>query len=96
LFFRRPPDRGSFYGVGDLPDLAVRDGDWKLLCEYDGSDPQLYDLAKDRGETENLAAAHPDLVRRLTEAVIAWHQSMPPDNGPTYGTGNKRKKATPD
>ena len=26
LFFRRPPDRDSFYGVKDLPDLAVRSG----------------------------------------------------------------------
>jgi uncharacterized sulfatase len=89
LFFRRPPDRGSFYGIDNLPDLAVREGDWKLLCEYDGSDPQLYDLAKDRGETENIAAAHPEVVRRLTEAVVAWHRSMPPDNGPTYGAGEK-------
>ena len=43
IFFRRPPDRNSFYGEEDLPDLAMRSGNWKLLCEYDGSDPQLYD-----------------------------------------------------
>ena len=84
LFFRRPPDREAFYGEEDLPDLSVRDGRWKLLCEYDGSKPQLYDLAADREETNNVAADHPDLVKRLTAAVIAWHKSMPPDNGPTY------------
>ena len=26
IYFRRPPDRDSFYGDKDLPDLAVRDG----------------------------------------------------------------------
>ena len=44
MFFRRPPDRDRFYGVNDLPDLAIRNGRWKLLCEYDGSSPLLYDL----------------------------------------------------
>ncbi len=32
LFFRRPPDRDAFYGTDDLPDLAMRQGPWKLLC----------------------------------------------------------------
>jgi uncharacterized sulfatase len=89
LFFRRPPDRDNFYGQGDLPDLSVRDDNWKLLCEYDGSKPQLYDLETDRGETENVAADHADVVKRLTTAVTAWHKSMPPDNGPSYGTKNR-------
>jgi arylsulfatase A-like enzyme len=44
LLFRRPPDRDSFYGVKDLPDLAIRSGKWKLLCEYDGSDALLYTI----------------------------------------------------
>ena len=81
IFFRRPPDRDKFYGVDDLPDLAVRDGRWKLLCEYDGSDPMLFDLAKDRGETENLASREPEVVARLKAAVLAWHNSMPPQGG---------------
>ncbi len=84
LFFRRPPDRGSFYGVENLPDLSVREGRWKLLCDYDGSNPQLYDLDVDRGETKNLADEHPDMVRRMTAEVTAWHKSMPPDKGATF------------
>lgn len=82
LFFRRPPDRDSFYGVANLPDLAVRAGPWKLLCEYDGSAPLLFNLETDRGETKNLAAEQPEIVKRLTQAVTAWHKSMPADNGP--------------
>jgi uncharacterized sulfatase len=92
IFFRRPPDRDSFYGVKDLPDLAVRSGKWKLLCEYDGSAPLLYDMAKDRGETKDLSEQHPEIVNRLSKAVIAWHQSMPPDNGPALASKPKKKK----
>jgi uncharacterized sulfatase len=92
IFFRRPPDRDAFYGDDDLPDLAVRDGRWKLLCEYDGSEPELYDLEADRGETNNVADQHSDLVGKLAEAVMAWHQSMPPDKGPAFAS-NPRTKA---
>jgi len=92
LFFRRPPDRASFHGVGDLPDLAVREGQWKLLCEYDGSQPQLYDLTADRGETTNLAHAQPDTVQRLTTSLLAWHATLPPDNGATYRPDPPEKK----
>ncbi|QDT15462.1 sulfatase-like hydrolase/transferase [Alienimonas californiensis] len=98
LFFRRPPDRDRYFGVDDLPDLAVLDGAagssdgsspvgprWKLLCEYDGSQAQLYDLAADPGETTDLAAAHPAVRARLRDAVVAWHESLPPDHGETFG-----------
>jgi uncharacterized sulfatase len=85
LFFRRPPDRDTDSGVNDLPDLAVRQGEWKLLCEYDGSNPELYNLATDPAEERNAASEYPDLVERLTRDVIQWHRSMPPDLGATYG-----------
>ena len=84
LFFRRPADRRSFYGVSNLPDLAVRNGRWKLLCSYDGSNSQLYDIDADHGETKNVAQEHPAVVRRLSAEVVAWHKSMPPDSGPVY------------
>jgi arylsulfatase A-like enzyme len=84
LFFRRPPDRPGPAGRNNLPDLAVREGTWKLLCEYDGARPQLYDLAADPAEANNVAPQHSEIVRRLSAAVTQWHQSLPPDNGPTY------------
>ncbi|MFT6562492.1 MAG: putative sulfatase, partial [Limisphaerales bacterium] len=83
----------SYYGDKDLPDLAVRKGDWKFLCEYDGTDPQLYNLKTDRGETKNLASGHPKLVGKLTKPLIAWHKSLPPDNGPQL-TGQFRRTPT--
>jgi len=98
IFFRRPPDRDAFYGIADLPDLAMRDGKWKLLCEYDGSDPLLYDLSRDAGETKNLASTEAEVVARLSRALIAWHKSMPPDNGATFQPQRRKppsKKASP-
>ena len=93
LCFRRPPDRDSFYGEADLPDLAIRDGNWKLLCEYDGSDPQLYDLAADLGEGVNLAEQNTETVTRLTATVLAWHKEMPADRGPELiGNGRPKKR----
>ena len=82
ILFRRPPDRDAFYGDKDLPDLAVRHGKWKFLCEFDGSDAELYDMEIDRGEKANVASANPEVVKKFTQMLIAWHKSMPPDNGP--------------
>ena len=92
IYFRRPPDRDSFYGDKDLPDLAMRDGKWKFLCEYDGSEPELYDIVNDLGEKNNLAETYPKLVAKFTKACINWHRSMPPDNGPNL-VGDVRRKA---
>lgn len=81
IFFRRPPDRDRFYGVDDLPDLAVRAGRWKLLCEYDGSQAQLFDLTVDQGEQRDLAGERPEVVARLRRQLLAWHAAMPKDRG---------------
>lgn len=96
LYWRRPPDRKSW--PPKLPeaqsDLAIRSGPWKLLCEYDGSRPFLYDLSQDQAETKNLAEAHPDVVARLSQKLVAWHESLPADNGPALaqeGTSTKGK-----
>lgn len=88
IFWRRPPDRKTVNAqlTERLPDLAMRKGDWKFLCDYDGSLPQLYNLAADRGETKNLAAGRAEITGRLTKKLLEWHQSMPPDQGPKLGS----------
>lgn len=76
IFFSRPPDRKQIEGAL-MPDLAVRYGPWKLLCDYVGGRRELYDLSSDPGELRNLAAAHPDRADRLVDQLLAWHRSMP-------------------
>ena len=51
---------------------AVRVGDWKLVAAK-GDPWELYDLSTDRAESHNLAAEHPDTVKRL-EAV--WKKQL--------------------
>lgn len=60
------------------PSLAIRDGDWKLLMEQDGTEVQLYDLARDAAESTNLAAAEPARVANLRGRLLAWFRSLPP------------------
>jgi arylsulfatase A-like enzyme len=59
------------------PNLAVRDGKWKLLIDADGTAAQLYDLASDNNETRDLSADEPDVTRRLRAAALAWRKSLP-------------------
>jgi arylsulfatase A-like enzyme len=59
------------------PNVAVRDGDWKLLVNASGTGAALYDVAADPRETTNLAARHPDVAKRLTEMALTWRKSVP-------------------
>ena len=77
IFFSRPPDRKNFYGFKNLPDLAVRYGKWKLLCDYDGTRPQLYNVITDPGETSNLVETDSEKTKELTKMVVDWYRSMP-------------------
>ncbi|MCA9036775.1 MAG: arylsulfatase [Planctomycetaceae bacterium] len=43
---------------------ALRLGDWKIVAS-NGEPWELYDLSKDRGESTNLATAHPEKVTQL-------------------------------
>jgi N-acetylgalactosamine-6-sulfatase len=58
------------------PRLAVRDGDWKLYLSPEDERVELYNLAKDRSETTNLAQAEPERVARMSGMVTAWQISM--------------------
>ncbi len=100
LFFRRPPDRpgnDERWGAGDNPDLAVRDGKWKFLINYDGSEPQLYDLARDAEEANNLIDQEPGVATKLREALLAWNATLPVDAGdPAFAADKTHASATSD
>ena len=51
---------------------AVREGEWKLVAKGPAGEWELYDMAGDRSETQNLAAEHPDVVSRLAAAWDRW------------------------
>jgi arylsulfatase A-like enzyme/GH43 family beta-xylosidase len=82
LFWNRPPDRPGSNGE-PLPDLAMRQDNWKLLLGRDGRNPQLYDLQQDPGEAHNLAAQSPTVVKSLSQPLLSWWQSLPASRGAT-------------
>jgi arylsulfatase A-like enzyme len=66
---RNPRDRS--------PNVAIRDGKWKLLVNADGTDVQLFDLEGDRNETKNLAADNSETANRLKDVALRWRKSLP-------------------
>lgn len=60
------------------PTLTVRDGDWKLFVNHNGTGAQLFNIPKDIGEEHDVAAANPEIVKSLTTKAIAWAKSLPP------------------
>jgi arylsulfatase A-like enzyme len=57
----------AFYERGGAQ--AVRSGRWKAVQQPYRSAVRLYDLSSDMGEVRDMAAQHPDVVAKLTEAM---------------------------
>jgi sulfatase-like protein len=52
---------------------AIRSGAFKLIAK---TTPELYDLDRDPGETRDLSAERPALVRRMARRLRAWHDRL--------------------
>ncbi len=62
---------------GGTPGAAIRRGDWKWVEFYtENTEGELYDLRTDTGETRNVAATHPRIVRELQEQLAAWRREV--------------------
>lgn len=59
------------------PMIAVREGDWKLLVNPDGSRVELYDIPRDSMELDNLADRKPEVAKRLKDKALAWFKTLP-------------------
>jgi hypothetical protein len=66
--------------------LAVIDGDWKLIRrgvpileskESKTPEIELYNIAKDMGEQNNLASKHPERVNTLLAKLVAFRKLRP-------------------
>lgn len=65
----------EFYEQGGAQ--AVRMGDWKGISKPWGAPLQLYNLKEDLGETRNVAAEHPEVVKRIQEIIDREHVPSP-------------------
>jgi arylsulfatase A-like enzyme len=72
-----PQSRTLFWrvDVAGINQRAVRDGNWKLLLEGSVRE-MLFDVSKDLGERDDLAAAHPAIARRLHQQLLAWEKDV--------------------
>lgn len=98
------PHDALYWRFGDQ--MAVRKGDWKLV-QYDptvdgikvprgaATEPRLYNLANDIGETRNLINEHPEKAKELQAAWDKWNEANVParwgPDGKPPGGGKKRK-----
>jgi arylsulfatase A-like enzyme len=80
LFWEYGRNNESFrypQGRDRSPQLAIRDGRWKLLVNPDGSGAELYDVVADRSEAKNLANERQEIAQRMQGQVLDWRQSLP-------------------
>ena len=58
------------------PAGAVREGDFKLIENYEDNSLELYNLKDDPAEQHNLAEQHPGETRRLLRSLANWRASV--------------------
>jgi len=69
-FANQPIVRDAIYWEHE-GNRAIRVGDKKLVAKH-GGPWELYDIAKDRIESKNLAAQHPEDVKAMSEKYFEW------------------------
>jgi arylsulfatase len=83
----------SFYYYSGWQLSAVRQGDWKLVLPG-GPGPSedntmLYNVAKDPGEKDDLAAAHPETVEQLRKVAATAREDL--GDGKLKNPGKNRR-----
>lgn len=68
LFWNMPNNWGND-GPGINFNCAVRKGDWKLIYYYGTGKKELFNIPDDIGESNDLSAQHPDIVKRLSKEL---------------------------
>ena len=59
------------------PQLAIREGKWKLFTSPRGGKAELYDIPADPEERSNIAAEHTEVVAQLKKKLLAWKATLP-------------------
>jgi len=74
LYWHYPLARPHF--LGGRSGGAIRHGDWKLKESFNGGKLELYNLADDLGEENDLSRSMPEKVTELHAKLKAWRESV--------------------
>lgn len=67
LYWNFPNFWADSAGPGISTTATVRSGDWKLIYYYETGKKELFNIPNDISEKNDVAAEHPDLVKRLSD-----------------------------
>ena len=62
--------------AGAKPGAVIRSGDWKLIEFYETGRRELFNLAKDMRESNNLIEQNADIANDLHAKLVAWRESV--------------------
>ena len=77
----------NYTNQGGRPAGAIREGNWKLIEQFEDESLELYDLANDIGEKNDLAKSNPSLAQELRDKLSAWRARVGarmPTRNPEY------------
>ncbi len=66
----------NYTNQGGRPAGAIREEDWKLVEQFEDGSVELYNLAQDVGEANDLAASEPARAAELHRKLEAWRESV--------------------
>ena len=72
LFWHFP----NYTNQGGRPAGAVREGQWKLVEQYEDGSTELFDLSADIGETKNVAKENAAVADSLKKKLAEWRTSV--------------------
>jgi len=79
LYWHYPLETPHFLGGRNAG--AIRQGDWKLIEFFDTGRVELYNLAADLSEKQDLADVLPNRAASLRRRLAQWRQEMEADHG---------------
>lgn len=84
-----------YHPGGATPYSAIREGNYKLIEFFEDSHIELYDLATDQAESNDLSKSKPELAARLLKKLQDWRKAVNaqlPSPNPDYDPNKDRPK----
>jgi len=76
LFWHYPHYSGHPHS---FPSGVIRKGEWKLIERFETGELELYNLAEDLGEQNDLSGVHPRLAQDLLAEMREWREEVGAD-----------------